>query len=304
MNKEAEKVFLDLNEFLDAQGGENLSEKEIDRLVSQFMEAYNANLRAEMQSMPEEPETAYDYLELAEEAKTKKKRLEYTNKALELEPDNLDAGLAKIELTLKKPQQMLDALAELLRKGDAQMEQGGFFRDSMGDFWAVFETRPYMRVRYQYLQTLVALGMLRKAAAVGERSLELCENDNLGIRYSLMCVYANLEDEPAALALLKQFSEYEDSQLLLALAVLYYKLDRPDEATDYLKRLQKINKGTKKFLRAAAGDRLEEIDERMAYGYRPFTADELIELVENNLPLLISVPGFFRWADKRLKAAK
>jgi hypothetical protein len=49
---------------------------------------------------------------------------------------------------------------------------------------------------------------------------------------------------------------------------------------------------------------MEEIDERMAYGYRPFTADELIELVENNLPLFISVPGFFQWADKRLKAAK
>lgn len=303
MSKDTEKVFRELNKYLDAHGGDEMSDQEMDRLISQFMEEYNANLQSGMVAAPAEPETAMDYLELAEEARTQKQRLEYTNKALELEPDNLDAGLAKIELTMKKPQQMLDALTELLRKGDTQMEQSGFFRDSMGDFWAVFETRPYMRVRYQYLQTLIDLGMLRKAAAVGERSLELCENDNLGIRYSLMCVYASLEDEPAALALLKQFGD-EDSQLLLALAVLYYKLDRPDEATEYLKRLQKINKGTKKFLRAAAGDRLEEIDERIAYGYRPFTADELIELVENNLPLFITVPGFFQWADKRMKTAK
>ena len=304
MSKDTEKVFRDLNRYLDAHGGDEMSDQEMDRLISQFMEDYNTKLQSGAGAAPAEPETALDYLELAEEARTQKQRLEYTNKALELEPDNLDAGMAKIALTMKEPQQTLEALEALLKKGDAQMEQGGFFRDSMGDFWAVFETRPYMRVRYQYLQTLIALGMLRKAASVGERSLELCENDNLGIRYSLMCVYAALEDEPAALALLKQFGEYEDSQLLLALAVLYYKLDRPDEATDYLKRLQKINKGTKKFLRAAAGDRLEEIDGRMAYGYRPFTADELIELVENNLPLFISAPGFFRWADKRLKAAK
>ena len=60
----------------------------------------------------------------------------------------------------------------------------------------------------------------------------------------------------------------------------------------------------KQGLCAAAGDRLEEIDGRMAYGYRPFTADELIGPVENNLLLFITVPGFFRWADKRLKAAK
>ncbi len=304
MSRETEKIFRDLHKYLDANGGDEMSDQEMDRLISQFMADYNTKLQSGAGAAPAEPETAMDYLELAEEARTQKQRLEYTNKALELEPDNLDAGLAKIELTMKKPHQMLDALEELLRKGDAQMERGGFFRDSMGDFWAVFETRPYMRVRYQYLNTLFALGKLRKAAAVGERSLELCENDNLGIRFSLMCVYAALEDEPAALALLKKFDDYEDSQFLLALAVLYYKLDRPDEATDYLKRLQKINKGTKKFLRAAAGERLEEIDERFGYGYRPFTADELIDLVENNLPLFVSVPDFFRWADKRLKTAK
>ena len=304
MSKETEKIFRDLHRFLDAHGGEDLSEEEMERLVSQFMEDYNAKLRSGAQNTPEEPETAYDYLELASEAKTKKKQLEYTNKALELEPDSLDAGLAKIALTAKHPHEMLDELERLLKKGDAQMEKEGFFRDSMGDFWGVFETRPYMRLRHEYFLTLLSVGMMRRAASVAERSLELSENDNLGNRYPLMCLYAYLEDEPAALALLKRYGEYEDSQFLLALAVLYYKLGRYKEATDYLKRLQKINKGTKKFLSAAARDNLEDIDERMGFGYRPFTSDEPLETVEESMFLFDSVPAFFKWADKRLKAAK
>ena len=128
MSKEMEKLFRDLHKFLDARGGKNLSEAEMEQLVSQFMEDYNASVRTGEPSTPEEPETAYDYLELAAEAKTKKQRVEYTNKALELEPDNLDACLAKIALTAKHPHEMLDELEKLLKKGDAQMEKEGFFR--------------------------------------------------------------------------------------------------------------------------------------------------------------------------------
>ena len=123
MSKEMEKLFRDLHKFLDARGGKNLSEAEMEQLVSQFMEDYNASVRTGEPSTPEEPETAYDYLELAAEAKTKKQRVEYTNKALELEPDNLDACLAKIALTAKHPHEMLDELEKLLKKGDAQMEK-------------------------------------------------------------------------------------------------------------------------------------------------------------------------------------
>lgn len=41
------------------------------------------------------PQTADDYLELAEDATSKKKKLEYLSKALELEPENLDAERKK-----------------------------------------------------------------------------------------------------------------------------------------------------------------------------------------------------------------
>ena len=53
--------------------------------------------------------------------------------------------------------------------------------------------------------------------------LKLYSGDNLGVRYTLMDLYAYWENEDAALTLHKEYDEYEESQMLLPLAVLYYK---------------------------------------------------------------------------------
>lgn len=62
-----------------------------NELAQQFMEEYNASLRSK--NVITLPQTADDYMELAENAGAKKKKLEYPSKALELEPDNLYGGL-------------------------------------------------------------------------------------------------------------------------------------------------------------------------------------------------------------------
>ena len=135
----------------------------------------------------------------------------------------------------------------------------------------------------------------------GQRLLELCENDNLGVRYQLMHLYAYMEDEMHALALHKQFDSYEETQMLLPLAVLYYKLNQFDKAEDCIKRLAKANKDTKKFLRAAARDQLDDyIGEMSPYGYRPFTMEELLDELMHTSYLFNSVPYFFAWASKVL----
>ena len=104
-----------------------------------------------------------------------------------------------------------------------------------------------------------------------------------------------------ALALHKQFDSYEETQMLLPLAVLYYKLNQFDKAEDYIKRLAKANKDTKKFLRAAAHDELDDyIDELNPYGYQPFTMEELLDELMKSSYLFDSVPYFFAWASKVL----
>lgn len=298
MSRDSEKVLKELQKFLDAHAEDTENEADVDALAERFFAEYNLKCKEQKESAPE---TADDYLDLAEQVTSKKKRVEYLHKALELEPDNLDARLQLILRTAKQPDERRLALQELLDAADKQMEKSGAFKEYAGEFWTAFETRPYMRVRYTYFDVLISCGMMRRAIDEGQRLLELCENDNLGVRYQLMHLYAYMEDEMHALALHKQFDSYEETQMLLPLAVLYYKLNQFDKAADYIKRLAKANKDTKKFLRAAAHDELDDyIDELNPYGYQPFTMEELLDELMKSSYLFDSVPYFFAWASKVL----
>ena len=55
------------------------------------------------------------------EADTKKKKLEYLNKALELEPDNIDAMVKLAKLNAKHPNGLLDALLPSIEKSSTLM---------------------------------------------------------------------------------------------------------------------------------------------------------------------------------------
>lgn len=300
MSRETEKVLKQLMQYMEDHQDELDDGADENELAQQFMEEYNASLRP--RNVVALPQTADDYMELAENASAKKKKLEYLSKALELEPDNLDAARMKAEANAKKPEDLLEALSALLEKGNSLMEQGGCFRDDIGDFWGVLETRPYMRLRHSYLEMLIQCGMMGRAVSEAKEMLRLCENDNLGIRYVLMHLYAYFENEDGALALHKKYDEYEESQMLLPLAVLYYKKENFELSLQYLRRLVKANKDTKKFLRMMASDGLDEYLGKMnPYGYQPFTIEELIYDHFENHFLFDSVDFFFDWAHRSLK---
>ncbi|MCD7822107.1 MAG: hypothetical protein LUG64_07860 [Clostridiales bacterium] len=301
MSRDTENAMKEAMKFLAAHEDEIQTEEDANRLLQQFVEQYNSGL---IQPRSARPETADDYLELAEEAKTKKAAMGYIQKALELEPDNLDALLMQAQQKAKWPLDLVISLPPIIEKGDALMEREGHFRDDMGDFWSVLETRPYLRLRYAYLDALKNSGMMRKAVAEGERLMELCENDNLGARYDLIFLYAHLEEEEKALALFNA-SEYskDDCQMLLALSILYFKLGQLDTSLDYLKKLRKCNKDTKKFLRLVCRGDQEEIFSAggSGFGYQPYTIDELVMAFQDNVFLLTSVMNYFQWANKQIR---
>ena len=301
MSRETEKNLKELQQFLALHGDEATDEESVDRLTNQFLAEYGGYPKSHKKV---NPETANDYLELAEQASSKRKCLEYLRKAVELDPANVDAQLQLIAHTLEdKPDEQLLALQNLMAAAAKTLEQEGCFKKDMGDFWTILETRPYMRVRHACFDALISCGMIRRAIDEGEELLELCENDNLGVRYQLMHLYAYMEDELHALALHKRYDSYEETQMLLPLAVLYYKLNQFDKAEDYIKRLAKVNKGAKKFLRAAARDQLYDyMDEMSPYGYQPFTMEELLDELLSASYLFDSVPYFFPWASKALAA--
>ena len=300
MSRDSEKVLKELQKFLDAHAEDTENGADVDALAERFFAEYNLKCKEQKESAPE---TADDYLDLAKQVTSKKKRVEYLHKALELEPDNLDARLQLILRTAEQPDERRLALQELLDAADKQMEKSGAFKEYAGEFWTAFETRPYMRVRYTYFDVLISCGMMRRAIDEGQRLLELCENDNLGVRYQLMHLYVFMEDEMHALALHKKYGGDEETQMLLPLAILYYKQNQFDKAEDYVNRLAKTNKGAKKFLRLAAkNDRRSLFMEQGLYGYQPGTIEELVEEYLTSPYLFVTTPYFCQWAYQYLRA--
>ena len=298
--RETEKMHKQLNMFMEENAESDMTDEQMNDLLQRFMDQYNSAPRRQVTAA--NAESADDYVELAERTDSEKKALEYARKALELDPDNLDAERIAASAGAKDPMQTLENLRQAVIHGTAVMKSEGFMtKEYIGDFWGMVETRPYMRLRMEYVQTLIEIGMYRKAAEECEDMIRLCTNDNLGMRYTLMYLYAYLEDERAALSLHKKYSGEEETQMLLPLSVLYFKLYQLDKARDYLNRLAKANKDTKKFFRAVRQDNIEKyMDEMGSYGYRPFTIEELIISTVENKFLFSSVPIYLWWADKQL----
>ena len=159
MSRETEKILKELQRFLDSHADEIKSEDDANALAEQFLAEYDQKCAAQQDHAPE---TADDYLDLAEQATSKKKHMEYLRKALELEPDNLNARLQMITCTTEHhlDEQRL-ALQELLALAEQQMKEAGAFKEYTGEFWTAPETRPYMRVRYTYFDVLISCGMMR-----------------------------------------------------------------------------------------------------------------------------------------------
>ena len=166
----------------------------------------------------------------------------------------------------------------------------------------VFETRPYMRLLQQYMMSLIECGVTNRAIQIGEEMLHLNENDNQGIRFILITLYAKSGNEMKALQLYKHSPEEKNSpSYLLPLALLYFKLGEWDKAKSYLKTLKQTCPGTKKFLHAVKTQNEYVLSEMYnPMGYKPGTVSELLEHYLANLNAYDREPYFFAWADKAL----
>ena len=176
----------------------------------------------------------------------------------------------------------------------------------------IAETRPYMRLYNSYVDSLIVTRKFRKAAAESEKMLQLCENDNLGIRYRLMHIYAYLEEEAAAQRLYRQYEKENCTMFLLPLAVLYYKLDDLKTAAGYLKQLFQVNPECKIFfaLQDVEPEKIEEaINASMdklaeTGGYKPGSLEEFLVITQEEQYLYESEASFWIWAMRNSPAQR
>ena len=231
--------------------------------------------------------------------------LKYAKKAAELEPDNLDAAAMVIELSCTSSEKLSEKYKNLIDETEDKLKEQGYFEDdNIGEFWLIFETRPYMRLLEKYASHFVECGQMRLAISVYEKMLELCTNDNLGVRYTLMHLYIYLEDEQSALELYEKYPE-ESTQFLLPLSILYYKLGDLRKSNQYLKKLIEVNEDTRKFFNSLIdGSLMESVGDMTPYGYRPFTIEDFVIECKENYFLFSSMPEYFVWAKKKVNSKR
>ena len=248
MNRETEKMNKALQKFLDANTTEKTTEDEMDSLIQVFIKEYN---KMDMNFVldAKTAKTSDDFFELAKMTEDLSLSLKYAKKSLKLDPENLDAAFFIAEIEADSYVDMLERTEKILEYGEKLMIEKGFMdKESIGSFWLIVETRPYMRVKFAYANLLKDCGMLIAAISEYEDMMRLCKNDNLGVRHSLMYLYAITENEKKAINIYKKFNSFETS-LVLPLSILYYRKKDLKESLKYLKELEEGNKDTKKFLK-------------------------------------------------------
>jgi tetratricopeptide (TPR) repeat protein len=188
-----ERVMQEALEEIKTQDFNNIEEIN-DFLSKKLVSATTSKLKDDAQSL------LYDAFEA-----DGPERYRLAEKALKQNPNLVDAYNI-----LAEDADSLEEEIQMYEKGMwiGQKELGkAFFKENKGHFWLIFETRPFMRAKYNYALALLELGKPNEAIAQFEELLELNPNDSQGVRYSLFIAYVERGDLQKAGRLLEQFEE-------------------------------------------------------------------------------------------------
>lgn len=216
------------------------------------------------------------------------KRYRLAEKALKQNPNLVDAYNI-----LAEDADSLEEAIQMYEKGMwiGQKELGkAFFKENKGHFWLIFETRPYMRAKYNYAMALLELGKTNKAMAQFEELLELNPNDSQGVRYSLFISYVEKGELQKADKLLKQYEEDSAQFHFNTLLLEILKNGFSKKATTLLKTAKQNNKFVIPYLKE--GKHLPKaIPDYYGFG----DEDEAIVYADAHLHLWSRIEGLRDW---------
>jgi len=150
--------------------------------------------------LEEAQELVYQALET-----TGPRRLRLAREALARSPECADAYVLLAEAS-GDPQEARALYQQGVRAGERALGPAPF-REDVGHFWGILETRPYMRARHGLAAVAWHLG--EREAAIGhvQDLLRLNPGDNQGVRYTLATWLLATGDDAALADLLGQYPE-------------------------------------------------------------------------------------------------
>jgi tetratricopeptide (TPR) repeat protein len=197
-----DKTMADLSKLLASQQFESIDQ------ANAFLQQMLSNNDGRIPELaPETPlEQAQALIAQAHEETSPKRQVALAKQALDLSPDCADAYCLLAELD-PSADRKLEFLEQAVAAGERALGPEPFV-ESIGHFWGVIETRPYMRSLAGLAELSWLLGNRSRAIALYARVLELNPGDNQGVRYSLATCLLEECTPQAQATLSKLLSDY------------------------------------------------------------------------------------------------
>lgn len=184
--KKQDKVKLDLHRLLESQNFK--SEDEVRKFMDDLMSKPIPSFPKESLTIKEQAQDLiYEAIEQSED-----KGYQLALEALQMDPDCTEAY------------EYLGALEPIPETAILYFKNGvdigrrifanTYFKENIGNFWLIQETRPFMRCLRAYADCLSDLGRFRESVEVFEEMIKLNPNDNQGVRDQLLIYSIKIND--------------------------------------------------------------------------------------------------------------
>lgn len=214
---------------------------------------------------------------------------------LDLDPHCYDALLMKILAQSSSDDEAIRQLMAIEHEAHACcLRRSRFFDGPVDDLWDAVFMRPYLRIRSKIIDLLQMSARYRLAL---DRSLEMltcAPGDKQGIRHGTALLLARLEDERGLNELDAAYGRSSTPWMMLARAVLLYKLGRSDAASRAVAGLAALFPALAYFLVYPSSSVLYLPDRPP---FTPGTIEECILAVYEADYLLMDTPDFADWAQ-------
>jgi tetratricopeptide (TPR) repeat protein len=193
-----------------------------------------------LESLDDDPEEMAQELAFeAFEAEDGDKALELAEKALQADPDCVDALTIRAFLVSEDAGDLIDALEHAATCGERRLGED-FFSEFMGGFWPMVEARPYMRTIKQLAEVLWAVGRRFDAVENYINLLDLDPEDHMGNSSLLLSCYLAMGEVQRSWDLLEEHDD-ESAVFQYGWLLVYLMTGDEDAAEDALKVAMEVN---------------------------------------------------------------
>lgn len=227
-----------------------------------------------------------------------KQRQKLARKAISISPDCADAYVLLAEAS-KDIEEARSFYEQGVQAGERALGEE-VFREGIGEFWGILETRPYMRARLGLAEILWEMDERQAAIAHATDLLRLNPDDNQGVRYILANWLLAVGDDAALTPLLAQYPDEGSAQWAYTTALHTFRQSGAGRKADKtIKKALEANPHVPFYLLG-----LKPPPERMPEFYGIGDESEAIVYVFDSVEGWVETEGALEWlADAMMQMA-